>query len=93
MNILRSPITKDSTEAPVISLVALSKSPLISIAAEIAALAFMKVTLEEYDPRSTGEVSLSLLLTLIISRGNPRTSATDWATTVSDPCPMSAAPV
>ena len=59
----------------------------------MAALAFMKVTREEYEPRSTGEVSLSLLLTLIMSKGRPKTSATDCATTVSDPCPISAAPV
>ena len=68
-----------------ISDVALSKSSLIFIAAEIAAFAFMKVTLEEYDPKSTGEVSVSLDFILIISSGKPRTSATDWATTVSEP--------
>ena len=63
------------------------------MAAEIAAFAFMNVTRDEYEPRSTGEVSVSLLLTLIMSKGSPRTSATDCATTVSDPWPMSAAPV
>ena len=66
---------------------------LISIAADIAALAFMNVTLELYDPRSTGDVSESLDLTLIISIGSPNTSETLCATTVSLPCPISAAPV
>ena len=56
-------------------------------------MAFMKVTRDEYEPRSTGAVSVSLLLILIMSRGRPRTSATDWAITVSEPWPISAAPV
>ena len=92
-NIRRSPMTNFSRSAPVISTVASSNSSRICIAAEIAAFAFMNVTLDEYEPRSTGEVSDSLDLILIKSRGRPKTSATDCATTVSEPCPMSAAPV
>ncbi len=89
----RSPITSFSTGASVTSAAAPNNFWRISIAADIAALAFMKVTRDEYDPRSTGAVSVSLLLILIISNGSPRTSATDWATTVSEPWPISAAPV
>ena len=70
-------MTNFSRSAPVISAVASSNSSRICIAAEIAALAFMKVTLEEYEPRSTGEVSDSLDLIRIKSRGSPKTSATD----------------
>ena len=70
-------MTSFSLSAPVISTVASSNSSRIFIAAEIAAFAFMKVTLEEYEPRSTGEVSDSLDLTRIKSSGSPKTSATD----------------
>ena len=41
----------------------------------------------------SAEVSDSLDLTRIKSRGSPKTSATDCATTVSEPWPISAAPV
>ena len=57
--ILRSLSTKYSAGISNIPLAAFSNSSRISSAALIAALAFMNVTRDEYDPKSTGLVSLS----------------------------------
>ena len=61
---------------PVIDEAASINSDRTSIAAETAAFAFMNVTLLEYEPRSTGDVSDSFDLILIMSIGRPNTSAT-----------------
>ena len=74
--ILLSPSTKLEVSIPMINDAASINSDLTSIAAETAAFAFMNVTLLEYEPRSTGDVSDSFDLILIMSIGRPNTSAT-----------------
>ena len=46
-----------------------------------------------YDPRSIGVRSVSAAITLIRDKLQPSTSATICAVMVSEPCPISAAPV
>ena len=52
----------------------------------------MSVTREEYEPRSTGVRSVSAVTTRTSSGRMPRTSATTYARTESDPWPMSIEP-
>ena len=61
-------------------------------AAWIAALPVMSVTREEYEPRSTGVRSVSPVTMRMSSGSMPNTSATQYASTESEPCPMSIEP-
>ena len=53
----------------------------------------MKVTRDEYAPRSTGVKSVSPDSTRTYSRGTPSSSAVMQATIASQPCPISDAPL
>ena len=61
-------------------------------AASTAALPAMKVTREEYDPRSIGVVSVSAVTRWMSRASSPSSSAAIWASTESEPWPMSIAP-
>src|SRR5260221_2823432 len=63
-----------------------------SCAARSEALPFIKVTRLEYEPTSICVKSGSAAMIPIRPRPMPSTSATIYATIVSDPCPMSDAP-
>ena len=52
----------------------------------------MSVTREEYEPRSTGVRSVSPVTTRMSTGSMPRTSATNIASIVSEPWPMSVLP-
>ena len=60
--------------------------------ASIAALPTMNVTRLEYAPMSTGVKSVSAATTRIASSSTPSSSATTYASSESEPCPMSEAP-
>ena len=62
------PSTKQEASTPVIDEAASINSNRTSIAAETAAFAFMNVTLLEYEPRSTGDVSTPLILSNHVHR-------------------------
>jgi hypothetical protein len=62
-------------------------------AAWSAALPAMKVVRLACTPTSHGFTEVSLLITARRSSGMPSSSATIMASTVSDPCPISLAPV
>jgi hypothetical protein len=62
-------------------------------AAPIAELPPMKVVREACTPTSQGVMSVSLFTTVTAESGRPSSSHTSCASTVSEPCPISEAPV
>jgi hypothetical protein len=58
----------------------------------MAALPVMRVTRDEYDPRSTGVRSVSAVTTRMSLGAMPSSSATTYASTESEPWPMSVEP-
>jgi hypothetical protein len=57
------------------------------------ALPTMNVSRDEYAPRSTGVMSVSVAWTRTYSSGTPSSSAAMYATMLLLPCPISDAPV
>ena len=62
-------------------------------AAPMAELPAMKVVREACTPTSQGVISVSLLTTRTADSGSPSSSQTSCASTVSEPWPISEAPV